>query len=121
MVSGFADILTIGACKPPSWAGKNLNYWYCHEISQDGVTPGHLWLNRRGVFFDPRKVLPPNTYPARTKWSNLQNVERQGRSLTVTFHKWNKPMTHTFLMPRLRARRAEQHILAQYEAEPDSE
>jgi len=83
--------------------------------------PGHLWLNEHGIFFDPSKSFPPNVYPPRTTWRNLQHFERHSRTLTVTFLKWGKPQTHTFSMPRLRAQRAEQHILERYESQTESD
>lgn len=117
----IGDILGVGASNPPTWARKNLNYWYCRQIGQVKNIPGHLWLNEHGIFFDPSKSFPPNVYPPRTTWRNLQHFERNGRTLTVTFVKWGKPRTHTFSMPRLRAQRAEQHILERYESQTDSD
>lgn len=121
MESRVADILNIGARKPPTWVGKNLNYWCCRHINHEESTPGHLWLNEHGVFFDPSKTVPSSFSPARAQWRDLQHFERNGRTLTVTFLKRNTPVTHTFSMPRLRARRAEQHIFERYESETDSE
>ena len=58
MESRVADILKIGARKPPTWVGKNLNYWYCRHINHGRKHPGAPVVERTRRLLRPQQNRP---------------------------------------------------------------